>query len=548
MVHDNTQSLEEKLQQQVSSLLAKRFSSVEGEVQRLQTSINEFCERLLTCTGSSEVATDEITDLHTELRQTLSEESDRASSRAVAEAVAKAEEEFQRKLTETQAEAEAQINELRASLAASQQAMLEVPAPSVVATAPHSGFDLVRQAVADLDAQRTQAEALTTLVRYAAQFAPRVVFFVLKGGNAIGWKASGFANNLNDETARSLNVQVSAVTLLREAVEQQQPVTGSADMLNESLLGSFGDLLPKHAVAIPLTVRNKAAAVLYADSETQDQTAINTDALATLLHITSLVVELLPVRRNAEPFRPATPPPPIQPVTVQPPAAPEPAPAVSVTTAPAQPAPVFYGGLGDEQPAGFEPPAPDEQAVPAFASAVPTAQMAPVITAAPAAPESPVSLTAAPEPVEEPTPAPVFTVVPEPAPVPVVVPEPVAAAATTPLSSGAGQTPRPGGILPNNASESEVRAHNDARRFARLLVSEIKLYNEAKVSDGRRSHDLYERLKEDIDRSRQMYEKRVPPSVAAKYDYFYDELVHTLAEGDSAKLGHGCPGPTVPVS
>jgi len=37
-----------------------------------------------------------------------------------------------------------------------------------------------------------------------------------------------------------------------------------------------------------------------------------------------------------------------------------------------------------------------------------------------------------------------------------------------------------------------------------LLVSEIKLYNAAKVNDGRRNHDLYERLKDEIDRSRKV--------------------------------------------
>ncbi|HJQ23194.1 MAG TPA: hypothetical protein VKA60_04715, partial [Blastocatellia bacterium] len=93
----------------------------------------------------------------------------------------------------------------------------------------------------------------------------------------------------------------------------------------------------------------------------------------------------------------------------------------------------------------------------------------------------------------------------------------------------------------------EEKAHNDARRFARLLVSEIKLYNEQKVAEGRRNSDLYDRLKEDIDRSRQMYEKRITPSVAAKFDYFYDELVNTLAEGDAARLGSDYPGPSVAV-
>ena len=94
-------------------------------------------------------------------------------------------------------------------------------------------------------------------------------------------------------------------------------------------------------------------------------------------------------------------------------------------------------------------------------------------------------------------------------------------------------------------SESEKRLHNDARRFARLLVSEIKLYNEQKVKEGRTEGDLYERLREEIDRSRMMYEKRVSPSVASRFDYFHHELINTLAEGDAQKLGRGYPGATV---
>src|SRR5262249_44759975 len=86
-------------------------------------------------------------------------------------------------------------------------------------------------------------------------------------------------------------------------------------------------------------------------------------------------------------------------------------------------------------------------------------------------------------------------------------------------------------------SEDERRLHNDARRFARLLISEIKLYNEQKVAEGRTEHDLYDRLREYIDRSREMYDKRVKSEVAARYDYFHGELVNTLAEGDASKLG-----------
>ena len=99
--------------------------------------------------------------------------------------------------------------------------------------------------------------------------------------------------------------------------------------------------------------------------------------------------------------------------------------------------------------------------------------------------------------------------------------------------------------LPIEVAEDERRLHNDARRFARLLVSEVKLYNEQKVKEGRESRDLYERLREAIDRSREMYDKRVQPPVASKFDYFHYELVSTLAEGDEDKLGESYPGANV---
>jgi hypothetical protein len=99
--------------------------------------------------------------------------------------------------------------------------------------------------------------------------------------------------------------------------------------------------------------------------------------------------------------------------------------------------------------------------------------------------------------------------------------------------------------LPIEVPEEERRIHNDARRFARLLVSEIKLYNEKKVTDGRDAGDLYERLREAIDRSREMYDKRVQPPVAAKFDYFHYELVNSLAEGKAERLGRGYPGASI---
>ncbi len=99
--------------------------------------------------------------------------------------------------------------------------------------------------------------------------------------------------------------------------------------------------------------------------------------------------------------------------------------------------------------------------------------------------------------------------------------------------------------LPIDVPEEERKLHNNARRFARLLVSEIKLYNEQKVVEGREAGDLYDRLREAIDRSREMYDKRVESNVAAQFDYFHYELLNSLADGEPTKLGSSYPGAVV---
>jgi len=93
------------------------------------------------------------------------------------------------------------------------------------------------------------------------------------------------------------------------------------------------------------------------------------------------------------------------------------------------------------------------------------------------------------------------------------------------------------GVTFGATGSEDSKKHDEARRFARLLVSEIKLYNEAKVEQGRKSRDLYERLKDDIDRSRQMYDERITEDVRKSSNYFYDELVRILADGNAAAMG-----------
>jgi len=118
------------------------------------------------------------------------------------------------------------------------------------------------------------------------------------------------------------------------------------------------------------------------------------------------------------------------------------------------------------------------------------------------------------------------TVVPMPPPVEPVVPPPDVSEPEVTDGQDASQL----------SAEDESR-HEEARRFARLLVSEIKLYNEDAVDRGRQQNDLYARLREDIDRSREMYEKRIPPEIRTVRDYFHEELVRILADGDAVALG-----------
>ena len=89
----------------------------------------------------------------------------------------------------------------------------------------------------------------------------------------------------------------------------------------------------------------------------------------------------------------------------------------------------------------------------------------------------------------------------------------------------------------NNRPATSDEDDGSARRYARLLVSEIKLYNEAAVRTGRERRDLLERLRPEIDRARRLYEERVPVSIGHRATLFQQELVQTLAEGDPNLLG-----------
>lgn len=81
----------------------------------------------------------------------------------------------------------------------------------------------------------------------------------------------------------------------------------------------------------------------------------------------------------------------------------------------------------------------------------------------------------------------------------------------------------------------------EAQRFAKLLVDQIKLYNKSKVEKGRAQRDLYERLKDEIERGRAAYEKRYGYTAAGADNYFDQEILRNLADNDRSLLGQAFP-------
>ncbi|MDX6272274.1 MAG: hypothetical protein QOD28_3497 [Acidobacteriota bacterium] len=391
-----------------------------------------------------------------------------------------------------------------------------------------SDIALLKAAVDDIDNQRSQADILNTLVNRAAAFTPRLAFFVVKNERATGWRARGLEGTVGDDAVREISLPLSSDTLLSRAANSRSTWSGApgTNAEDHQLISKLGEEAPQRMVAIPLVARDKCVAVLYADSAALEPEAINLEALETLVRVTSMSVELLALKRPAP--RPSERTHAPQPYSASTHATPPPAtagtgassgdegrtsPIRDFTPQPQPTPPAFVEAEATPQPALVAEPQEERGIEPSYA----------VEARPPAAPEASAD-------GERATPAP-------------VVSEPAA-----PVAAPLGGSSRRSGAdaeLPVEVSEDERRYHNDARRFARLLVSEIKLYNEQKVRDGRDQSTLYKLLREEIDRSRQMYDKRVAPNVAARYDYFHHELVNTLAEGNVAKLGGDYPGASV---
>ncbi len=430
-------------------------------------------------------------------------------------------------------------------------AVLEEEPPEPVVEPP-TGFSL--DAIRRLDAARSQSDLLHELMTILSEHSTRTVVLVLRDDAVSAWSGVGF---LDASALEKWQGAVDASPLLRSFAADPRPLSFSpADdpVVSEWL----ADIAPAvDAILVPVSLRGKLMGAFYADSIAGDPwdpdmiqsvVAVGCWLIDTLHHRTRVPSPMLGELEDASALA----------ADAEPIAAEAVEPDVEVAEEVEE--------IGFEEPE-FEAVEEDFAEEPSFEAAAEAVAVEPEFAPAEVEAEREVEFEVAevedePELVEDPTFDPSATVQvdldeiaeqaeSEP---PLARPE-VDAVAETPVAAEppAVEPVEPPPVQPvvppdevvveegaedaAQLSPDEETRHEEARRFARLLVSEIKLYNEEEVDQGRASRNLYQRLKEDIDRSREMYEKRISPDIRAARDYFHEELVRILADGDAGVLG-----------
>jgi hypothetical protein len=402
-----------------------------------------------------------------------------------------------------------------------------IPPPPPPAPAAHKGADAshVKQAVQAVERGKSQVDILNALLDQCLTFGSRAAMLILRGETFSGWKGVGFsAAGGSDEQVKRFNAAPGLIPELDRVLRNEQVVTWDGANLSTRL----GVPASTSAILVPMVIKDKIAAAVYVDATGDDAAKLDPSSLELLVFTTGLLIDTLASRKKTpspslnDDGEPATAPQAI--------AAPVPAPRPT----PPPPPP----------PARPSPPVADESADTTVA--VSAAQLREMMAPAPAKPAFTMPETdfaapssATPSASSFMTTALPAVEAPRPAPPP---PPPAAPAHEREERASTQYIPPPnlstrGGAPIGAPPADDSKRHDEARRFARLLVSEIKLYNEPKVDLGRRNNDLYERLKEDIDRSRQMYDERIAEDVRKVSNYFYDELVRILADGRAEALG-----------
>ena len=366
------------------------------------------------------------------------------------------------------------------------------------ASAPGSA-DLAR-AVAEIQLGTSQREILRALLDTSARYAARVALFVVKGSHATGWQARGFANS---DAVKDFALDKNAPAVAR-AIGDRVVATAPVADLDSRFLQEVGMPASGEGRILPLILKDKVAALVYADSGTGAAGSLDAGSLELLVLSTSAWLEVNSLRKQAQ---------------KEPSAADAERGASAAGTAPPHPVPAFNDPFASHAPAYASGHAMAAAASVGEASA-------PVASAAV---ETPIPMMGAEGVTAE---AQSATTEIESA---VVEMDPALA---EPLPIGHAETQASLETPPVPAiSPEDQEVHRKAQRFAHLLVDEIKLYNQAKVAEGRKSKDLYDRLKDAIEKSRATYQKRYGNTVAASGNYFQHEIIRSLAEDDLSIMG-----------
>lgn len=427
--------------------------------------------------------------------------------------------------------------------------LAELSAAVGTETAPSSGVTLENLRV--LDEARSQSELLRALLPLLGAHVGRAVVLVIRDGVVTAWSGVGFDN---PEAIRTWSGGIAASPNFSQLVDSGSPlmIDPQADPLVSEWLAGHG--VPEEGALLPISLRGKLMGIVYVDHEGDQPWVVEAAqahiATACLLIDTlhnrteapsAMLADVAPLQRepadepSREVFETVTEPEPVETEIGQPeaaffePAAEVPEPDFAEATD-ASEAPSFTADSATDEvievdydfepePAAEAEPSSEAAFDPSATMRVEAADAAPATEFEPPAGQNapPPSFGGAAEPIEPPS----VEELDAPPPVRPIEP-PVADQTASAAQAG--------------AAEDDPR-HEEARRFARLLVSEIKLYNEEEVDRGRIEKDLATRLKEDIDRSREMFEKRIPEDIRSGHNYFQEELVRILADGNPDALG-----------
>jgi hypothetical protein len=364
---------------------------------------------------------------------------------------------------------------------------------------------------------RTQSETLETLLAASSAVTTSCGLLVLRGAQATGYSCIGLSGADNFKRATmdcSKGVAASAISSCAG-------VATKASELDPAFVSRLGLDSSQGVLLLPVLLKEKVAALLIAlCQQPEDDLA----GLEVLVQVAQLVLDVQAYRKMAQQH------------AVVPPTAPPTAPHAAPPTAPPAATP---------KPAATPPAA----AAAAVAHAVVTATAMQEPSPATAYPAAALTVAAQPAahidtkpatPAYELPPAPTYSA-PAPPPLPAPAYRPQARPQPAP-SFRMNATSAPAASVQSEAHvEAHDEAHDKARRFAKLLVEEIKLYNQTKVAEGRARGDLYTRLRDDIEKSRAAYQKRYGESVR-DVDYFTQELLRILADNNRMAMGAGFPG------